>query len=56
MHIRGSKVWKLDRLPALDEITLALKEWVHNLEVFLAPSLSLDAQVVSVAQNVWEYF
>ena len=35
--------------PVLDGVALPLKEQVHSLGVLLKPSLSLEAQVASVA-------
>ena len=44
-------VQELGCLPVLDGVALPLKEQVHSLGVLLDPSLSLEAQVTSVAQN-----
>ncbi|XP_061451815.1 uncharacterized protein LOC133369973 [Rhineura floridana] len=44
---------QLDVRPVLDEVTLPLKEQVRSLGVLLDPSLSLEAQVASVARSAF---
>ena len=39
--------------PVLDGVALPLKEHVHSLGVLLEPSMSLEAQVASVAQSAF---
>ena len=39
--------------PVLDRVALHLKEQVRSLGVLLEPSLSLEAQVASVAQSAF---
>ena len=52
LWIGGSRVWELGKQPVLDGVTL-LKEQMHSLGVLLDPSLSLEAQVHSMAQSTW---
>ncbi|XP_061460454.1 uncharacterized protein LOC133373973 [Rhineura floridana] len=47
---------QLDVRPVLDEVTLPLKEQVRSLGVLLDPSLSLEAQVASVARSAFYQF
>ncbi|XP_061471923.1 uncharacterized protein LOC133379865 [Rhineura floridana] len=47
--VGGSSDWMVDVQPVLYGVTLPLKEKVRSLGVLLEPSLSLQAQVASVA-------
>ena len=39
--------------PVLNEVTLPLRDRIHRLEVLLDPSLTLEAQVDSVARGAF---